>query len=330
MKFEFTSLQSEPLLYFLLHSGTFVAGLGLVFFLLGLWFGALTWGRYRRQSRRLLEEGNTLREEIAGLKRKLAEQAVRPLSGPLPGPPPKLLTEVLPTRPEIPPERTIAASPPVSKPVEETPPIPLLPDFPEVPQPSPNKVLFKEAAPPPAKGRHSLFTAPLSPLPSRPAVLEEETVEPFSFLMPDEAEESRANQATKEPESKPRADEDSEQDGLDLLGLDSDFSFLLDPEEPVTPAPESAPPSVIPENDPALGLIYKKPPPKADDLTRLNGISPALQNRLHEMGVYRFNQISAWNESHVREFSRRLAFKDRIERERWVEQARRLTAGELV
>ncbi|HAL71951.1 MAG TPA: hypothetical protein DCP71_09300, partial [Verrucomicrobiales bacterium] len=81
MKYDFTSLESGPLLYFLLHSGVFVAGLGLVFFLLGLWFGALIWGRFRRQNQRLIEEGNELREEMAGLKRKLAEQAVRPATG---------------------------------------------------------------------------------------------------------------------------------------------------------------------------------------------------------------------------------------------------------
>ena len=44
------------------------------------------------------------------------------------------------------------------------------------------------------------------------------------------------------------------------------------------------------------------------------------------MGVYTYAQIAAWNDEHIREFSSRLAFKDRIHRERWVEQAKELVA----
>jgi hypothetical protein len=51
MKFELPDLHSEPLIYFLLHSGLFVLILGLLFFALGLWFGGLTWAKYKRQSK---------------------------------------------------------------------------------------------------------------------------------------------------------------------------------------------------------------------------------------------------------------------------------------
>ncbi len=36
------------------------------------------------------------------------------------------------------------------------------------------------------------------------------------------------------------------------------------------------------------------------------------------------DEVAAWDEDRVKEFSARLAFKDRIYRERWVEQARKL------
>ncbi|HBJ84700.1 MAG TPA: hypothetical protein DDZ88_12685 [Verrucomicrobiales bacterium] len=51
-----------------------------------------------------------------------------------------------------------------------------------------------------------------------------------------------------------------------------------------------------------------------------------LGQRLHEFGSYTYAQIAAWNEEHIKEFSARLAFKDRFHREGWVEQARQLTA----
>ena len=80
------------------------------------------------------------------------------------------------------------------------------------------------------------------------------------------------------------------------------------------------------ELDPKLGLIYKKQPEKTDDLTALRGIAKVLEKRLHEFGIYTYAQIAAWNEDHIREFSTRLAFKDRIHREHWVDQARQLVA----
>jgi hypothetical protein len=89
MKIEFPALDSEPLIYFLFHSGAFVAGLSTIFFLLGLWLAWLAWGRYKRNSRRLQEELDRLEDEIISLKRKLAEQAIRPAARPQPLPLPE-------------------------------------------------------------------------------------------------------------------------------------------------------------------------------------------------------------------------------------------------
>jgi predicted flap endonuclease-1-like 5' DNA nuclease len=88
--------------------------------------------------------------------------------------------------------------------------------------------------------------------------------------------------------------------------------------------PVSVIPTVLPEFDPALGLVYKITPPDTDDLTRIKGIASVLEKRLHDLGVYTWRQIASWEERHIREFSNRLAFKDRIVREKWVEQARSL------
>jgi len=49
-----------------------------------------------------------------------------------------------------------------------------------------------------------------------------------------------------------------------------------------------------------------------------------LEQRLHEFGIYTYEQIASWTEDQIKELSSRLAFKDRIHREKWVEQAKRL------
>jgi hypothetical protein len=80
MKFDFESLSTEPLFYMLMHSGAFVCVLGFVFFIVGLLFGYATWGRYKRQTRQLLGEAESMKDEIAGLKRKVGDQSIT--SGP--------------------------------------------------------------------------------------------------------------------------------------------------------------------------------------------------------------------------------------------------------
>jgi predicted flap endonuclease-1-like 5' DNA nuclease len=56
----------------------------------------------------------------------------------------------------------------------------------------------------------------------------------------------------------------------------------------------------------------------------MKGIAKVLEQRLHEFGIYTYEQIASWTEDQIKEFSSRLAFKDRIHREKWVEQARKL------
>jgi predicted flap endonuclease-1-like 5' DNA nuclease len=53
-------------------------------------------------------------------------------------------------------------------------------------------------------------------------------------------------------------------------------------------------------------------------------VAETLQQRLNETGIYTFKQIAMWTPEQAREFSSRLSFKDRVEREHWVEQARDL------
>jgi len=94
--------------------------------------------------------------------------------------------------------------------------------------------------------------------------------------------------------------------------------------EPVAPVPQdlAAEPSV--ERDERYGLVFRQRPEEVDRLRSIKGVGPKLERLLHEAGVYRFRQIANWGERQVEEFSRRFRIRDRIERERWVEQAREL------
>ena len=76
--------------------------------------------------------------------------------------------------------------------------------------------------------------------------------------------------------------------------------------------------------DRSLGRVYDQRPLGFDDLKLISGISEILEQKLNELGIYTYEQITNWDDSHIREFSKRLAFKDRIERDRWVQQASKL------
>ncbi len=61
-----------------------------------------------------------------------------------------------------------------------------------------------------------------------------------------------------------------------------------------------------------------------DDLTKLSGVGPKLAEKLIAGGVTSFAQIAGWNDADVAEFGEKLSFKGRIEREGWIDQAKKL------
>lgn len=66
---------------------------------------------------------------------------------------------------------------------------------------------------------------------------------------------------------------------------------------------------------------------QADDLQRIDGIGPKIEEVLHQLGIYHFDQIAAWTRQHVDWVDGYLRFKGRIDREGWVAQARQLAGG---
>ncbi|WP_294394763.1 hypothetical protein [uncultured Sphingomonas sp.] len=69
--------------------------------------------------------------------------------------------------------------------------------------------------------------------------------------------------------------------------------------------------------------------PAGDTLTQLKGLGPKAASRLAELGVTRFDQMAAWNEDDVASIDAQMgAFKGRITRDRWVDQAKLLSTGD--
>ena len=76
--------------------------------------------------------------------------------------------------------------------------------------------------------------------------------------------------------------------------------------------------------DEQLGVLYKKRPARRDDLKMISGIGGVLERKLNKLGVYRYQQVMQWDDVAVEEFSKLLSFRDRIQRDNWIGQARRL------
>lgn len=72
-----------------------------------------------------------------------------------------------------------------------------------------------------------------------------------------------------------------------------------------------------------------QPAPSGDVLTTLKGLGPKAESVLHTLGVTTFEQIAAWDLGDVEAIDAQMgAFKGRIVRDKWVEQARLLATGD--
>jgi NADH-quinone oxidoreductase subunit E len=66
----------------------------------------------------------------------------------------------------------------------------------------------------------------------------------------------------------------------------------------------------------------------ADDLKMIKGVGPKLEQMLHGMGFYHFDQVAKWSADEVAWVDQNLeGFKGRVSRDNWVEQAKLLSEG---
>lgn len=70
-------------------------------------------------------------------------------------------------------------------------------------------------------------------------------------------------------------------------------------------------------------------PGSGDDLTRIKGLGPKIAALLAQFGIIRFEQIAAWSPEDIERIDAQLGrFSGRITRDKWVEQAKLLAAGD--
>ncbi len=99
------------------------------------------------------------------------------------------------------------------------------------------------------------------------------------------------------------------------------------------PIKEATPKKETPANEPnassdgkPLGLSAPRDG-KGDDLKRIKGIGPKIEKTLNELGIYHFDQIASWSRKTVKWVDNYLSFKGRIDREKWIKQAKLLAEG---
>ncbi|MBW4707906.1 hypothetical protein KX928_08920 [Roseobacter sp. YSTF-M11] len=66
----------------------------------------------------------------------------------------------------------------------------------------------------------------------------------------------------------------------------------------------------------------------ADDLKRINGVGPKLEETLNSLGIWHFDQVASLTKTDIAWVDERLRFKGRIERDDWVGQAKELAKGD--
>ena len=65
-----------------------------------------------------------------------------------------------------------------------------------------------------------------------------------------------------------------------------------------------------------------------DDIKLISGVGPALEKKLHALGIKSLKDIAAFTKADVEKVDGELNFKGRIDREEWIAQAKELLAGE--
>lgn len=66
------------------------------------------------------------------------------------------------------------------------------------------------------------------------------------------------------------------------------------------------------------------PDGEPDELKKISGVGPILEEKLHELGIYHYKQIVAFTPEEIASIDESLNFKGRIERDDWIGQAKKL------
>lgn len=101
---------------------------------------------------------------------------------------------------------------------------------------------------------------------------------------------------------------------------------------PEAPASADVAPAIAVEAPPAKKSLPGLPPARLaaprggapDDLARIKGLGPKSVEKLHALGVFHYDQIAAWNLDNARWIGAAIGAPGRVERSKWIQQARAL------
>jgi len=91
-----------------------------------------------------------------------------------------------------------------------------------------------------------------------------------------------------------------------------------------------APPAEVLPSKPAEFRGIEAPRGEADDLKRITGITPKIEQRLNDSGVFHFWQIADLDAEQMAALDRKLRLKGQIEKEAWAAQAKKFVEATAV
>ena len=83
----------------------------------------------------------------------------------------------------------------------------------------------------------------------------------------------------------------------------------------------------IPESIGTKPTLFSEAPSEKDDLKKITGVGPKLEEAMNKLGIYQFAQVASWTNDEIMWVDDSLSVKGRIERDDWVGQVSELIKG---
>ncbi|PWG16624.1 NADH-quinone oxidoreductase subunit E [Salibaculum griseiflavum] len=140
------------------------------------------------------------------------------------------------------------------------------------------------------------------------------------LLTPWQGKGASAGRKTAAKKSAPKPAAKAKADKTGVTKQEAEAATPAKPHSKTAPAGQQA--DAVAEKKPRTMKAPRKS--GADDLKQISGVGPKLEGVLNEMGFWHFDQIAKWGPEEIAWVDTRLKFKGRIERDDWVDQARKL------
>ena len=119
---------------------------------------------------------------------------------------------------------------------------------------------------------------------------------------------------------------------VSINGVSAPASSDSESKKTSTPKPASEKSSNASNNNAAAATteapkFLDAPNGEPDDLKKILGIGPVLEEKLNEMGIFHYSQIAEFTADDIANINTHLNFPGRIERDEWIPQAKELMSG---